>query len=218
MRITVEADVRDASQALLRLSVACVKPAPILKWMGALTVKYLKTNAGAHSFAPRAPETEAAEQGVAAQRRADRGIKRLRGKLRGDLRRAIRRNAGEDARMRRYLALKEFERLVNGGLGGESLADAKTTKALVKRIARGVADAQNRPILGRLPYSHRATVTGNQLDVASPVAWAGVQNDGGTAGHGAKIPERQWLAWWPPLMPMLAEIPGKVAIKAFEGE
>lgn len=231
MHISVSVDTADAAQAVLRLGIACAKPAPMLKWMGALTVKYLKANAGTHSFEPRAPETEAAEQGnAAALRRADQGIKRLRSKLRGDLRRAIRRDTGDrnafqrlasaDARMRRYLALKEFDRLTTQGFGGDSMLGKKAATSLTKRIVRAAAQAQSqsRPILGKLPSAHKATVAGNQLDVASPVTWAGAQNDGGVVGNGAKLPPRTWLAWWPPLMTRLNEVPVDVAMKAFAGE
>jgi phage gpG-like protein len=44
-----------------------------------------------------------------------------------------------------------------------------------------------------MPGSIRATVGSGSLQVFSEIEWAAVHNDGGTAGHGAKIPQRTFL-------------------------
>jgi phage gpG-like protein len=51
-------------------------------------------------------------------------------------------------------------------------------------------------LLGKLPIGVKTSARGqSSLEAASPVAWAGVHNDGGTAGRGSRIPQREFVAF-----------------------
>jgi phage gpG-like protein len=128
----------------------------------------------------------------------------LRNKLRKELKRAQRRHASgrgdatksAAAMARRYAVLKEFERIVSGGevrLG--STGDAKLDKSvrgLRDRHARAAVKAAARP-LGRIAQSIKSKVEKHAVEIKSTIPWAGAHNEGATVGHGAKLPERQFL-------------------------
>jgi phage gpG-like protein len=61
-------------------------------------------------------------------------------------------------------------------------------------------------MLGKLASSINSTIKGSTLTVYSKVPWAGVHNDGGTAGHGARIPERTFLTLEDADLEVLAEL------------
>lgn len=62
-----------------------------------------------------------------------------------------------------------------------------------------------RKVLGRLPGAIRVTVTGATVAAVSKVSWSGAHQDGPTrVGHGAVVPERQFL-WLSPDVLALAE-------------
>jgi phage gpG-like protein len=48
-------------------------------------------------------------------------------------------------------------------------------------------------LLGRLPTSYALTVGRRSVSVVSSVRWSAVHQQGGTAGHGARIPARPFL-------------------------
>lgn len=145
------------------------------------------------------PRKDASEDAAAARVR-ERTERAVRRKLRGDVRRAVKREAAGTGRAtsveRRYEVLKEFERRVRGGSAILSvLGDQRLSSSLGKleeRAGRAQEKASGR-ILGRLASSISSKVTRGQLIVESKVAWSGVHNDGGTAGHGADIPARPFL-------------------------
>lgn len=64
-------------------------------------------------------------------------------------------------------------------------------------------------ILGRLPTAVSYLATGLSVVGESRVAWSSVHQDGGTAGHGAKIPARPFL--W------ISEKLLGIAVNALEG-
>lgn len=136
----------------------------------------------------------------------------LRTKLRADLRRATKRlRAGKGKQKavdNRYEVLKEFERLSAGGSPDKSLLSDRKSKSLRGRIGRAEdkAAAEQGQVLGRIASSIKARVQGNVLEIYSSIPWAGVHNEGGTAGHGARIPERRFLEWTPERVAKLAEI------------
>lgn len=68
----------------------------------------------------------------------------------------------------------------------------KQEVSLRDRTARAVAKAVDRPILGQLNRSPVFEVGNDSVTLRSQTAkkWSEVQNDGGTAGHGANIPAR----------------------------
>jgi phage gpG-like protein len=55
-------------------------------------------------------------------------------------------------------------------------------------------------LLGRLPVAVSTTARGSTLTAQSKVPWSGVHNDGGVAGHGAKIPQREFVFISPPFL------------------
>lgn len=124
----------------------------------------------------------------------------LRRKLTNELRRASRKYARgkgtAKALQRRYAVLQEFERIAAGGLPVATLsADKrleKSVKNLRQRHARATTKAQGRT-LGRIASSIKSKVAKYSVTVFSEIPYSAVHNDGGTAGHGAKIPQRQFL-------------------------
>lgn len=78
----------------------------------------------------------------------------------------------------------------------KQLAKQQAKPASERKIGGTVAERdakKNRPILGKLSSSIEATLQRDTLEMRSRVPWAGVHNDGGTAGHGAHIPKRTFL-------------------------
>lgn len=82
-----------------------------------------------------------------------------------------------------------------------------------ERFARAVARGEHKierleagELLGAVANSIRADVTARGIEVYSTIPWAGIHNEGGTAGHGAKIPARAFLEWTPVRLEKLAEI------------
>lgn len=123
----------------------------------------------------------------------------LRRKLQRELKRATKRYArgGSAAAMqRRYAVLQEFERIAAGGVPIATLtADKRLEKSVAglrARHERAHAKAAGRP-LGRIASSIKSKITRTDITVSSEIPWAGVQNKGGTVGHGAKLPARPFL-------------------------
>lgn len=75
------------------------------------------------------------------------------------------------------------------GPDGSWPARSSSTKvrAQSKRVKRP------RPLLGKLPTALQQISDRRRVVMRSRVPWAEVQRSGGTAGHGAKIPARDWL-------------------------
>lgn len=159
------------------------------------------------------PGWPATKSGTSAKSNTPEAVKQLadhmlRKKLVNDLRRAKRKYArgGSSAAMeRRYKVLQAFDRIAAGGeailpfqgpgVSKEKNADArldKSLRGLQDRHARAYAKAQSRP-LGRIASSIKSKLTKSSVTIFSEVSWSAVHNDGGTAGHGAKIPKRQFL-------------------------
>lgn len=66
---------------------------------------------------------------------------------------------------------------------------AQAAKAEMRRAKR-----EQKPLLGRIATSLKARVSKRgTLEVYSAIPWAGVHNDGGTAGNNAEQPERRFL-------------------------
>jgi phage gpG-like protein len=71
-------------------------------------------------------------------------------------------------------------------------AEAKQLRQQAKRRYR--ISALSTQMLGGLRNSEYIFVDGNDAVVASRTKWSGIHNHGGTAGNGAHIPERRFLA------------------------
>lgn len=65
---------------------------------------------------------------------------------------------------------------------------SKRSEGLEKTRASG-----KHKLLGKLASSIKSKVTKDTLEVFSAVEWANVHDDGGTAGHGSKIPKREFM-------------------------
>jgi phage gpG-like protein len=115
---------------------------------------------------------------------------------------------------RRELLLAEFERLTAGGDAQKSLTGgkkgAKQVEKLKERMGRALARAQDKPLLGRIRDSFKLVVDNGRLVYASEIPWAGVHNDGGSAGNGAREPKRPFA--------FLEEVDLEVLVAALVGE
>lgn len=160
----------------------------------------------AQRFSQEGPGWPPRQQTVATQQRREVHAKslaehRLRRKLERDIRRAkMRLGKGKGTQQsvdRRYAVLKEFERQVRGGTTQPS-ADKddrrlqKSVSGLRGRMDRAGIEAASK-VLGKLAGSIKAKLGGGELVVSSRVPWAGVHNEGGQVGRGAKIPARPFL-------------------------
>ncbi len=114
----------------------------------------------------------------------------------------------------RMAVLAEFQRRHSrgaGGLkeraGGKELT-LKQMESLSARTSRAVNKAVGRPILGKLASTLKVVVDGDTVTLVSLTKehWTEVHNMGGTAGHGAKIPERKTILLEEKDVQILAEI------------
>lgn len=71
---------------------------------------------------------------------------------------------------------------------------SKKGKGLLRRGARRLERAMKNP-LGRLKSAWAFSVGPRFLEARSKAPWSGVHQEGGTAGHGAHIPQRTF-AWF----------------------
>lgn len=100
---------------------------------------------------------------------------------------------------RKDLQRTEFARITSGG---DRSAMAKGTQKVVARLERREQRAEQKIAafeggepLGQIANSIVYEVQGKLLTVRSAIGWAGVHNDGGTAGNRARIPQRKFLEW-----------------------
>lgn len=87
---------------------------------------------------------------------------------------------------RRAAVLGELER-VTAGAEGPSQLNVKAQEKLQARYGRALQRAAQRKPLGKIAGSFKLTVKSGRLVYGSEISWSGVQNDGGTVGHGAVI-------------------------------
>ena len=100
----------------------------------------------------------------------------------------------------RMAVLAEFQRRNRPGGTLAQRADLKPLSlkqvaGLNAREARAVSRTVQGPILGKLATSLVVEVEGGSVTLASRVKghWTAVHNEGGTAGHGATIPQRETI-------------------------
>lgn len=73
-----------------------------------------------------------------------------------------------------------------------------------------------RRLLKRLPRILKSHVQTDSLTFRSPVAWAGVHINGGTAGNGARIPRRDFMWFSRPFMESVSDDLAKWVFKKWE--
>jgi len=96
---------------------------------------------------------------------------------------------------------------------------------LYERVGRAQERGENKiqklqsgELLGNIARSITHEIKGGTLEVFSRIKWAGIHNDGGTAGHGARIPERKFLEWTPARVAKLGEIAQTYALEKLKGK
>jgi len=97
----------------------------------------------------------------------------------------------------------------------DDLARHDKKKAGKKRA--GKKKAASHRLLGRLASTLRASVRRNLLTVESKVPWAGVHNEGGSAGHGSHIPKRTFLEIDDEDFEVLRHLLGEYLVEEMEG-
>lgn len=227
---TVQVEVDGAIHKLDTLAESAADLEKPLRYFGEHLQRRALERYKAQSFAPLAEGT--------IDKRAQKGLQIMEGKLRRDLARAqgrARKLAGADKAPRgllgtvlsklgaggatadasatttrgvanRQAVLAEFRRrhgmhAMKGGrsrvvesAGLKSLS-LKQMQGLSMRTVRQVASTVGRPILGGLPQTLEVEVGPGIVTLRSRTReeWSDVHNEGGTAGHGAVIPERKTI-------------------------
>jgi len=91
---------------------------------------------------------------------------------------------------RRQAVLAEFERLAAGGDASKTTLTTRQTEKLSERIGRARQLDTREATLGKIASSFKTEIKDGKLVDASVIPWSGIHNEGGTAGHGAKIKAR----------------------------
>ncbi len=127
----------------------------------------------------------------------------LRKSLLYDVKRAKRRaDAGKgrvSAMIKREAVLDRFdEQVANGAIDFDALANGD--KRFLRRNPRAIARYKGageiaRRLLGKIPQSIVSKIEKGLLTIESKIPWAGIHNEGGTAGNDAEIPARTFLEW-----------------------
>ena len=155
---------------------------------------------------------EASTMKAVAERIKARGQQTLRSKLKREVRRAESRlelgTGKEKTLKRRKLILKEYNKLLKTGALKWSRLNEKQKESLHARLSRSLEKSEQKgaKILGRLATSIFPTVTPTSLTLTSRPEWSSIHNEGGTAGHGAKIPKRTFLEWTPERLQKISKI------------
>jgi len=197
---------------------------PIKKFLGYLRKRAID-RIKAQDFAPLAAST--------LEKRAQKGLRQLESKLHTDLRRARARQKGEPrgilAQMfgpkveiktvesrgvqNRLAVLAEFQRQFRptGSLAqraGLRPLTLKQTTSLGARVDRAVGKAMTKPILSGLARTFQIEASRDEGTLVSKThqAFTDVHNKGGSAGKGAKIPQREFLKLEPEDMDVFAAI------------
>ena len=102
--------------------------------------------------------------------------------------------------VRAHLRGQKYERQLTG------IAKALDREHAGKRSKQKRAITKHHRLLGKLASTIRAVVKKNELVVRSIVEWAGVHNEGGSAGHGADMPARTFLELEDPDVDVLRDL------------
>lgn len=116
---------------------------------------------------------------------------------------------------RQKTVAKQREQAEEAGniLLGRGASAGRQFKKLHERVEKYKAKAEEKikklesgDLLGRIASSIRAEISKGTLVIESGIEWAGIHNDGGTAGKGAHIPKRTFLEWTPERIDKFVEI------------
>ncbi len=210
MPIKIEYDDTQFQASLTAAQAALADLSPALEKSRKYMMKQIKG-----VFSEEGPGWEprdASTMKAVAERIKQRGQQTLRSKLKREVRRAESRlelgTGKEKTLKRRKLILKEYNKLLKTGALKWSRLNDKQKESLHARLSRSLEKSEQKgaKILGRLSSSIEAEVSSDTLRVYSRVPWSGVHNEGGTAGHGAKIPKRTFLEWTPERVVKIAKI------------
>ena len=169
---------------------------PILSRFARYKRGEIKDRFKSQSFAPLAPSTVEHREHEHVGKFTKFGklrakfVQRRQQQYTGKLLRTLKKGDGKGLSAFTARHAKQSERL------DKQLAKQQAKPAGERRIGVSVAERDaktNRPILGKLAGSIEAVIQKDTLEMRSRVPWAGVHNDGGTAGHGAHIPQRKFL-------------------------
>lgn len=127
-------------------------------------------------------------------------------------------------RRRRTLAkqarqLEEIKRVNAGGASSNAREFAKLGQRVEKyrgRTEERVQAMEQGELLGRVATSIKSVIASNVLTIESTIKWAGVHNDGGVAGKGARMPERKFLEWTPERISKFVEIAQNYVVAKLE--
>lgn len=112
--------------------------------------------------------------------------------------------------------LQVFDRVNRKELEGAGEVRAQTAiRKIGERLQRAGTETSGR-VLGRMANSIYTQVKFNKLYVGSKIPWADVHNSGGTAGHGARQPERKFLKLEDDDMNVLAAVIEETVAEAYE--
>ena len=193
MDFKVDVDIRQLVRKVEAVSEEARDLRRVLRRMGGKLIKNAQAKVADGDFAPLAASTIA--------HRARHGLEILERKLGYDLRRARLRSKGKRSRgiINREAVLAEFRARHGMVGGGEKLQRAqlsgKQLTSLGRRTDRAVARQVNKAILGGLPWTLKMQVGATEVIVTAKTGgeWSAVHNEGGQAGHGARIPKREFL-------------------------
>ena len=117
--------------------------------------------------------------------------------------------------------LEEIKRI---GAGGSK--DQKGFRKLYERMSRRedraakkIERLERAAPLGQIANSFSIDFDKSNWEMFSRIPWAGVHNEGGTAGHGARIPARVFLEWTPERIEKFVEMANEyLASRAEKGK
>lgn len=163
--------------------------------------QYLKAKATARlkggNFAPLSTGTTHA--------RVLKGLARVESKLNIELKKAKKRAAmkfgegvvskGVTSRLSTLSAFQSRNRRGGAPIAGAQKLSLKQSQSLTNRTQRAIKKAVSKQILGRISEVLEVIVGdgGVTLESKTTKRWTDIHNKGGTAGHGSKIPQREYL-------------------------
>ncbi len=112
----------------------------------------------------------------------------LRPRLREDLVEAAEKETGPSGAWPRRAPTTEKQKTLHAPTVRSARGKTRRASGPARQVARG-----STRLLGRLPDTVPVTTRGLSVGAKSSVKWAGIHNDGGVAGHGARIPKREFV-------------------------
>lgn len=119
-------------------------------------------------------------------------FKALRPELRDELKRRAKEESGPEGSWAPRAAATR-QRLAERGATKTTTRTQRRKKGFSGPLRQTTTTKQLANTLGRLPGSVTTRVTPRSLIAESKVPWAGIHNEGGTAGRGSRIPARPFV-------------------------